>query len=791
MKAVSAEFANNARSVEALTAKGDVLQRQYDAQAKKLDVLQNALKSAKTAQDDTAKRVEEARQKYEQAQRELEDYGDVAGGSAEEQARLQAAVEDAAKELELAERAQQKSTNSVNSYQKQVNYAQADLYKLNGELEDNARALEEAKNEADDAASVVDELGDSMEDAADAGEEMGDRVKEGVDALSAALVAGGVKKGVEEITKDLWDCLDASVAFRKGMSETFTLMPEASQQMRDALTNDAKVIMTEYAVMSNDLTGSLYQAVSAGVDAAESTQFLTLAQKAAVGGVTSLTTAVDGITSVTNAYGKENLSAEKAADLMFTAVRYGKTTFDELSSSLYNVVPIASNSKIAFGNITAALASMTAQGIPTAQSTTQLRQMLVELTDSGSAVNKTFLEVAGVSFKEFIASGGNVSEALTVLEGAAENSGLSINELFGSVEAGNAALALSGQNAERYAENIKNMENSAGACETAFSEMASTTDYSAQKFAASTTALQIAIGEQLEPALKNMYDTGADAFTWAADFVEQNPWVVGSITAVTAAMALLAVGVAGVNVAVNIVIPAIQTFNAALTANPTGLTAVAIAALIGAIAGLAIAFNNTEDPNAKYVARAKEAEAATDALIESVEGLEDALEDIDFNTKTAEDYVATMRLLEEQGLNTAAAQALYAEQVEALNALFPELELAIDETTGKLNMSTEELLLNIEAWGQTENQKTAMEVYTQAQVTVDDTTAALEANREEQERLALEADILREKMFDVNSEVEMGSEQWNEMRDRLVEIETETFPHLRLEEDALNDEIKI
>lgn len=60
---------------------------------------------------------------------------------------------------------------------------------------------------------------------------------------------------------------------------------------------------------------------------------------AAVGGVTELETAVDGITSVVNAYGDDVLSAAEASDLMFTAVKLGKTDFTQLSASLFNVIP--------------------------------------------------------------------------------------------------------------------------------------------------------------------------------------------------------------------------------------------------------------------------------------------------------------------------------------------------------------------------------------------------------------------------------------------------------------------
>ena len=90
-----------------------------------------------------------------------------------------------------------------------------------------------------------------------------------------------------------------------------------------------------------------------------------IASEAAIGGVTSLETAVDGITSVVNAYGEEAIGAQEASDLMFTAVKLGKTDFESLSAALFNIVPTAASMGVKFEEIAAAMAVMTAQGVPT------------------------------------------------------------------------------------------------------------------------------------------------------------------------------------------------------------------------------------------------------------------------------------------------------------------------------------------------------------------------------------------------------------------------------------------
>ena len=279
-------------------------------------------------------------------------------------------------------------------------------------------------------------------------------------------VAGGAAVAAVA-AKSLFDF----TAFQRSMNEVFTLLPGISGKAMDEMTGQVKDFATEFGVLPDKVVPALYQALSAGVPKENVFAFLETAQKAAKGGVTDLTTAVDGLSSVVNAYGADVISATEASDLMFTAVRLGKTTFAELSANIFNVTPTAAALGVSFGQVTAALAAMTLQGVPTSVATTQLRQLFVELSKAGTDTSKVFEQITGKSFKEFIAGGGNVQEALQLLEKHAKDSGLGINDLFGSVEAGAAALALTGQGAEKFTESLEGMKESAGATQTAFEQM--------------------------------------------------------------------------------------------------------------------------------------------------------------------------------------------------------------------------------------------------------------------------------------------------------------------------------
>lgn len=291
--------------------------------------------------------------------------------------------------------------------------------------------------------------------------------------------------------------------FENQMNEVFTLLPNVSKTAMDAMSDDVLKFSRDMGVLPTETVPALYQAISAGVPKENVFTFMEIASKASIAGVTELETAVDGITSVVNAYGEDVLGAAEASDLMFTAVKLGKTDFESLSKSLYHVIPTASALGVGFEEVTAALASMTAQGTPTAVATTQLRQMMIDLSKEGTKTSAAFEEVAGVGFQEFIAQGGNVQGALTIIEQAAAANDVALQDMFGSVEAGNAALALTGKGADGFASNLSEMNASLGATDKAFATMDEGASRSMAKLKSEFSATMIEVGNEFIPILKD------------------------------------------------------------------------------------------------------------------------------------------------------------------------------------------------------------------------------------------------------------------------------------------------
>ena len=294
--------------------------------------------------------------------------------------------------------------------------------------------------------------------------------------------------------------------FEKSMNEVKTLLPDMGQQEFADLRNKVIDFSKEMGVATDEVVPALYQSISAGVPEESVFEFMQVASKAAIGGVTDLETAVDGITTVVNGYGAEVISAQEAADLMFTTVKLGKTDFESLSKSLSNVTPMASALGVKFDEVSAAMAVMTAQGVPTSVATTALRAALSELGKAGSQAATKFEALSGQSFPAFIEAGGTLGGALGAMSEHAQANNIELQNMFGSVEAGTAALALMSEDGAKYASALADMGGSAGAVDTAFSEMDTGLNRGVEKLGIQFEALKLKFGSFLVPVVTGMLE---------------------------------------------------------------------------------------------------------------------------------------------------------------------------------------------------------------------------------------------------------------------------------------------
>lgn len=239
----------------------------------------------------------------------------------------------------------------------------------------------------------------------------------------------------------------------------------------DKYKNDILDASSKSKVAVGEFSEAVYGSISAGVDQTKAIKFTTDAMKLAKGGFTDGAKAVDVMTTAINGYGMKAEDATKISDMLITTQNLGKTTVDELASSMGAVIPVASSVNYGMDELSASYAQLTKNGIATAESGTYLKSMLSELGKSGSITDKALRELTGKGFADLKKEGKSTSSILRLLNKDAEKNGKTLKDMFGSVEAGSAALVLAKRNGKEYDEMLSAMKKSAGATQEAFDKM--------------------------------------------------------------------------------------------------------------------------------------------------------------------------------------------------------------------------------------------------------------------------------------------------------------------------------
>lgn len=289
------------------------------------------------------------------------------------------------------------------------------------------------------------------------------------------------------------------------------------QQLGDQITATSNGM----GIAATDIAEATYQAISAGQDTANAVAFAGQAAKLAAAGFTSTTSAVDILTTALNAYGLSADQADHVSDVLLTTQNLGKTSVDELSSSMGRVIPLAAAYNVSVENLSSGLAVMTANGIATAEATTYTKSMLNELGDTGSTVGKILQAETGKSFAQLNAEGKSLGDVLQILYDNVDGDSTAFAGLWSSVEAGTGALSLASGGADKFNGVLAQMVDSAGATDTAYQTMTDTFQHSMDSLQTTAENLSISLFDAMEPGLKEAADWGTDCLNTLTDALNE------------------------------------------------------------------------------------------------------------------------------------------------------------------------------------------------------------------------------------------------------------------------------
>ncbi len=289
--------------------------------------------------------------------------------------------------------------------------------------------------------------------------------------------------------------------FSIAIAEVATLVDTAEVSNRE-LSNQVLELSDTFGVGTTDVAKALYQAISSGaVTATESNDFLVTSLRLARAGLVSAERAVDGLTTVLNAFNLPVEEAGRVSDILFATVRAGKTDLESLSSFLFQAVPIAATLGVRFEEVTASLVALTAQGTPTRVAFTQIRAAMQGLIRPTDELTEIF-QAQGFESGELAIRSLGLQGALEILARATGGSASELQALLGSVEAVQGVLGTTGQNAGRFADALDAVTNSAGATDEAFEKVNETIGVKSQVAITSVSNALTVLGQAFEPILR-------------------------------------------------------------------------------------------------------------------------------------------------------------------------------------------------------------------------------------------------------------------------------------------------
>lgn len=335
---------------------------------------------------------------------------------------------------------------------------------------------------------------------------------QGVSSMTVAagtLIADLVKTASSQLTNLAQSTIRNGSVYETSLAKVGTIadLGKLSIQKLGSQITDMSNTM---GIAATDIAEATYQAISAGQDTANAVEFAGQAAKLATAGFTSTTSAVDILTTALNAYGLSADQATHVSDVLLTTQNLGKSSVDELSSSMGRVIPLAAAYNVSVENLSSGLAVMTANGIATAEATTYTKSMLNELGDTGSTVGKILQQQTGKSFAQLSADGKSLGDVLQILYDSVGNDSTAFAGLWSSVEAGTGALSLASGGADKFNGVLAQMVDSAGATDTAYQTMTDTFQHSMESLQTTAENLSIDLFEAMEPGLKEAANWGTD-----------------------------------------------------------------------------------------------------------------------------------------------------------------------------------------------------------------------------------------------------------------------------------------
>jgi TP901 family phage tail tape measure protein len=425
----------------------------------------------------------------------------------------------------------------------------------------------------------------------------GERLK----AMAAkSMVFDGIISSLTTLKGIVGDIVAPFDSFEKSMRAVNTMAGKGEADF-EGLTDKVKELSANIPLAREELANGLYQTISNGVPEENWMSFLEQSSKSAVGGLADLGQTVTVTSTLIKNYGLSWDQAGAIQDKIQMTAKNGVTSFEQLGQALPMVSGSASQLGVSMDELMAVFATTTGVTGNTSEVATQLSAVLNSLIKPSSEATKAANEM-GIGFNAAsVQAACGLQNFLLGLDKSIEEYSAKTGQLkqtiygqlFGSAEALRLLGSLTGEQKDKFAENIGAMADSAGTIDEAFNNMSSTGE---------------AVGQMLKNQVQSILDWAGSMASTSAPYIEllaNTGLAITSLTQLRTGLMTVVTGLKAVRIATlaqaaasKIVAIASKAWkiaqialNFALSANPIGIVIMAIA---GLVAILVEAYNNCE-----------------------------------------------------------------------------------------------------------------------------------------------------------------------------------------------------
>lgn len=427
------------------------------------------------------------------------------------------------------------------------------------------------------------------------------RTGERLKAMAAkSMVFDGIISSLTTLKGIVGDIVAPFDSFEKSMRSVNTMAGKGEADF-EGLTDKVKELSANIPLAREELANGLYQTISNGVPEENWMSFLEQSSKSAVGGIADLGQTVTVTSTLIKNYGLSWDQAGAIQDKIQMTAKNGVTSFEQLGQALPMVSGSASQLGVSMDELMAVFATTTGVTGNTSEVATQLSAVLNSLIKPSSEATKAANEM-GIGFNAAsVQAAGGLQNFLLGLDKSIEEYSAKTGQLkqtiygqlFGSAEALRLLGSLTGEQKDKFAENIGAMADSAGTIDDAFNNMSSTGE---------------AVGQMLKNQVQSMMDWAGSMASTSAPYIEllaNTGLAITSLTQLRTGLLTVVTGLKAVRIATlaqaaasKIVAIASNAWkvaqvalNLVLSANPIGIVIMAIA---GLVAILIEAYNNCE-----------------------------------------------------------------------------------------------------------------------------------------------------------------------------------------------------